>query len=72
MGSKFPSAIAVATDGGISLVQFVIGQGKQMQIWQELFNIEIKRDYEQKDTVQGNRVLHLENAQAFLEWLSYV
>lgn len=43
-----------------------------MQTWQETFNLEIERDKEQKDTVQGNPVLHLKTAQAFAEWVSYV
>lgn len=32
MGSMFPSAIAVATDGGISLISLVLGQGMKKHI----------------------------------------
>jgi hypothetical protein len=63
MGSNFPSAIAMAIDEGISLVQFVVKENKcDMKqanlLGKNNFNLETKRDKLLKDTVQGNQVLH--------------
>jgi hypothetical protein len=39
VGSKFPSAIAVATEGGISLESFAISQGKEIALQTQAHNM---------------------------------